>query len=306
MEKPDKTNDFLAKWVNGELSEEELYKFKESKDYVLYKTILEGTELLDLPEVNKKELFNRIQVEKQKEVKVKSLIPKWVYVAAACVALFFGYTFFFNQNVTFESNYGEQLAITLPDGSEVMLNAKSTLYFKKENWKGEKRNVFLEGEGFFKVKKGSAFTVTSGSNKVSVLGTQFNIIANPDFYEVGCYEGKVKVENKMSSKVITKGEGVRDVFSKLEDLRINEEIPSWIGGESSFVNTPLKQVISALEKQYNIGIRADKINQNQRYTGTFTHDNLEIALLTVFDAMDIKFIFVDKTIIVLSTEINEI
>lgn len=61
-------------------------------------------------------------------------------------------------------------------------------------------------------------------------------------------------------------------------------------------------MIIAIEKQYNVIIKSENIDQKLYYTGAFTHDNLQNALHTVFDAMDIKFIFIDNTTIELSEE----
>lgn len=302
MEKPDNIDDFLAKWASGELSEEEINAFKKSKDYILYETILEGTKLLDVPTVDRGELFDRIQEDISKEKRVISIIPGWAYAIAASIALIVGYTVFFNQNITHQSGFGEQLSILLPDSSEVILNAKSKLYYKKGSWKDTERIVFLEGEAFFKVKKGNTFIVKYDKNVVSVLGTQFNVNANPELFEVICYEGKVKVENNTSARILTKGHGVRSINASFEEWKLNDSIPSWTTGESSFTNTPLKQVISSLEKQYRITIQSQNININQRYSGGFAHNNLQNALHTVFDAMNIKFTFTDNTTIELSEE----
>ncbi|WP_074407128.1 MULTISPECIES: FecR family protein [Aquimarina] len=302
MEKSDNIDVFLAKWASGELSEEEINAFKKSKDYTLYETILEGTKLLEVPTVDREKLFDRIQEDVSKEKKVISLIPGWAYAIAASIALILGYTLFFNQNITHQSGFGERLAITLPDGSEAILNAKSKLYYKKGSWENTERIVFLDGEAFFKVKKGNTFTVKSDHNSVSVLGTQFNVNASSKFFEVICYEGKVKVENGISSKIITKGQAVRSIDSSFEEWELNDTAPSWTSGESSFVNTPLQQVISALEKQYKITIKSERIGVDQRYSGGFAHDNLQNALHTIFDAMDIKFIFIDKNTVELSKE----
>ncbi|WP_062054669.1 FecR family protein [Aquimarina longa] len=302
MEDLNNTDDFLAKWASGELSEQEMNTFRQSKDYILYETILEGTKLLDVPKVDNERLFERIHEDVIKNKKVIPMIPKWLYAVAASIALIIGSTFFFNQNTTYQSGFGEQLTIILPDGSETILNAKSKLYYKKSNWKNSERTVFLEGEAFFKVKKGSTFSVKSKDRTVSVLGTQFNVNANHDFFEVICYEGKVKVANTTISKIITKGEAVRNINSSFEEWKLNDTVPSWTIGESSFTNTPLEQVITALENQYQITINSQYIDTNQRYSGGFTHTNLKNALQTIFDAMNIKFNFTDKNTIELSVK----
>ncbi len=300
MEKPNNQEDFLAKWASGELSEEEVTRFKKSKDYILYETILEGTKLLDVPNVDRKELFNKIKNESSKKKKTIAFIPNWAYAIAASIALFIGYTFLFNQNTTYQSGYGEHISIQLPDGSEAILNAKSKLWYKKNNWDKGKRVVFLNGEAFFKVKHGNTFTVKHNNNSVSVLGTKFNVNVITDFFEVICYEGKVKVKGNSFSKTITRGEAIRNINSSIEEWNQNDISPTWIIGESSFKNTPLRQVITALEKQYKVTIQSNGVNLDERYSGGFTHNNLKNALHTIFDAMNINFIFTDNGTIELS------
>ena len=206
MKKYYESNDFLAKWANGELSEEEKETFKKTEDYTYYQVILEGTDLLEIPAYDKESLFEAIQKNKVEQNKVIRLVPKWVYAAAASIALLMGYMFFYNQTISYETGFGEQLAIVLPDNSKVILNAKSKIEYKKENW-GDQRVLTLEGEAYFKVEKGETFRVDTDNGSVTVLGTQFTVNSDYQIFEIICFEGKVKVENKDQSKVLTKGQG---------------------------------------------------------------------------------------------------
>ena len=83
---------------------------------------------------------------------------------------------------------------------------------------------------------------------------------------------------------------------------LNEQAPSWVQDESTFSNAPLKQVIKALEKQYNIVINAKNVDGDMRFTGSFTHTNVKIALRTVFESLEIKFAFKDEKTIDLVLE----
>ena len=85
--------------------------------------------------------------------------------------------------VTEIAKRGSHLAVTLPDGSKVNLNADSRLTYKPYQWIIS-RNVELEGEAFFEVKQGKRFSVKSNQNKVNVLGTSFNIFSRPGNYRV--------------------------------------------------------------------------------------------------------------------------
>ena len=98
--------------------------------------------------------------------------------------------------------------LTLPDGTHVMLNSKSTLLYP-EQFTGATRSVYLIGEANFKVKpdKKHPFIVKANDYQVTALGTEFNVNAYPESHELiaTLLEGCVKVEfNNLMSNVILK------------------------------------------------------------------------------------------------------
>lgn len=298
MEKFYTTDDFLAKWSSGDLSEEQKEAFRQTDDYKYYAAILEGTDLLEVPSFDKGKNFERVQQKMDDDTKVVPLFPKWAYAIVASIVLLIGFVFFINQTISYETGYGEQLALTLPDQSEVILNADSALEHKKKDW-GEERTLELKGEAYFKVHKGSTFTVETANGSVTVLGTQFTVNSENAIFEAICFEGKVRVEKEGQSEVITKGEAVRFINNKFESWSLNSAAPSWLQEESSFTNAPLDQVITALEKQFEVTIKADAIAKELRFTGSFTHTDLNKALRTVFEPLEIKYTFKSENTIVL-------
>lgn len=301
MEKFYNTDDFLAKWSSGDLSEEQKEAFRQTEDYKYYAAILEGTDLLEVPSYDKEKNFEHVQQKLADEKKVVQLIPKWIYAVAASVAIIIGYTFFFNQTTGYETGYGEQLALTLPDQSEVILNADSELEYNAKDWENE-RTLQLTGEAYFEVQKGSTFTVQTDNGSVTVLGTQFTVTSDDGIFEAKCFEGKVRVVKGNLSEVLTKGKAVRLVDNTFENWEFTSTTPSWPQAESSFTNAPLSQVIRALEKQFDVTINSEKINQEPRFSGSFTHTDLQKALRTVFDPLEIKFTFSNENTIDLVIE----
>jgi len=197
--------------------------------------------------------------------------------------------FLFNSDQSFSTKYGEQLSIALPDGSEMILNAKSNAIFDQKNW-DKNRLVTLEGEAFFKVKKGSKFTVTTKHGDVTVLGTQFNVQALHSFFEVKCFEGKVSVVNYKNKEILTAGKAYRNLDGYDPQRWIFEALePSWITNTSSFRSIPLKYVFKELEEQYDITINSSSVDLSIIYTGTFPNNNQEIALNTVFSTLGINY-----------------
>ena len=75
--------------------------------------------------------------------------------------------------------------ITLPDGTQVMINSESTLLYPQQ-FTGDSRCVYLVGEANFKVRRDEAhpFIVKSADFQVTALGTEFNVSAYPEEEEV--------------------------------------------------------------------------------------------------------------------------
>jgi ferric-dicitrate binding protein FerR (iron transport regulator) len=292
---------FLARWLANDLTEEEKRRFEASAEYQDYLQIIESVDLMEAPSFDKKSVLSSIQEKQQSETsKVRTLRTSWLYSAAAVVLLFIGFSYFyFTADTTFETGYGEQITVNLPDGSEVMLNAKSTISFNEGSWDDD-RKVALEGEAYFKVKKGEKFTVQSASGEVEVLGTQFNVLAAAEAFEVKCHEGKVQVTtNSQETALLLQGNAFSSIEGKITTWDFNIKDATWREGESNFREMPLKQVITALENQYNVQFVSQNIDPSLRFTGTFSHKNLKLALRTVFVPMEISYTFKDEKTVIL-------
>ena len=283
---------FLAKWLDGTISDLTLKELVSEQDFIDYKKIKNGLVLLD--ELNRPvaSSFNAINdsISKKRNFKNTQASFKWGLSIAASILVVLGSYFAFSfEEITHETSYAEQKTISLPDGSEVVLNAKSAINFTKKNWPNN-RIIQLKGEAFFKVKKGSTFSVQTPNGLVKVLGTQFNIKDTDTFFEVVCYEGKVSVTNNKNEHVLTTGNAIRKIDGKNSEKYDKEDsLPSWLNGESSFVSVPLKYVILELEKQYDIQIDTHKIDDSIIFTGSFSNKDLKLALVSVFKTMDIKY-----------------
>jgi len=61
MEEKYNSEDFLAKWASDELSDTEREAFKKSNDYAYYQAILDGTELLQVPNFEQNIFYQKLQ-----------------------------------------------------------------------------------------------------------------------------------------------------------------------------------------------------------------------------------------------------
>ena len=126
----------------------------------------------------------------------------WFYAAASIAAIAIilpSIAFFYTKSEVAER--GSHLAVALPDGSKVDLNAESEISYKPLWW-FISRDVKLKGEAYFEVEKGSKFDVHSTQYTVSVLGTSFNVFSRAGKFNVTCLTGKVNVSDKSESVIL--------------------------------------------------------------------------------------------------------
>lgn len=284
---------YLAKWLNNELSETELSDFKKSDEYASYMKIVDASKKLEAPKFDIEKAYENFKDAQELEsVKVLPLRPfkSFIRVAAAIAILLTGSYFFLNSlDQSFSTQLAERTEVQLPDNSEIVLNADSRISFSEKKW-DEKRNVALDGEAFFKVAKGKKFTVSTDAGTVSVLGTQFNVENRKDFFEVTCYEGLVSVNYQNTERKLPAGTSFLVVNGKImNDTAIKNGQPSWVNNESSFKSIPLKYVFAEFERQFNIQVKTENVDTNQLFTGTFSNTAIKIALESISTPSKISY-----------------
>ena len=276
---------YLAKWLNDELSPEELEAFKQSPEYASYKKLADISSQLEAPAFDVEQAFaDNLAKRGTKATKVVLLSTyKIVWRVAAAIAVLFALTLGYISSLTerVTTQYAERQEIVLPDASEVILNAGSELSYHSRKW-AEDRRVKLEGEAFFKVAKGQTFTVETEAGEIQVLGTQFNVEQRKGFFEVSCYEGLVRVSYQGTEKELPAGASLILVDGNEVSASVPvHAAPSWIFNESSFNSIPLAFVLAELKRQYDIEVTTQDIDLSQHFTGTFSNTNLDLALQSI-------------------------
>lgn len=275
----------ILRWLNNELSEDEVNDLKQSENLETLEKIAFYASQMQAPKMDEQQALDAFKERhlSKKDTKVIPLNFKtFIRVAAVFVVLLASsYFLFFNNAKSFETQIAQTQNVTLPDASEVILNAHSTLKYNKKTWK-DKRDLELSGEAFFKVSKGQKFTVHTHVGSVQVLGTQFNVKERPNYFEVQCYEGLVAVTYNNKTLKLSKGKSFRVLNGAIQVVEdFNAENPSWLQAESSFDKVPLSQVVSELERQYDLNIDYKAVDGSQLFTGTFTHSDKNIALQSI-------------------------
>ncbi|MCW8849830.1 MAG: FecR domain-containing protein, partial [Melioribacteraceae bacterium] len=189
----------------------------------------------------------------------------------------------------------QKLEVELPDGSIANLNSGSKIEFY-ENFEDDKREVTLEGEAFFSVKKdGRPFTIKTDNAITKVLGTKFNVWARAKETRVIVKEGKVSLaENKHSAEVIlTPGESSKVVESNapVKPIKVDPDyLLGWLNDRIVFSNTNLQEISKELERKYNVQIDiVDPELLEYNLTGTFENEKIDTVLTKICLALNLKY-----------------
>jgi ferric-dicitrate binding protein FerR (iron transport regulator) len=160
--------------------------------------------------------------------------------------------------------------VLLKDGSLVILKPKSSIIYGKD-FNIKKREVFLIGQAFFKVKRNitKPFVVHSGDLNTEVLGTSFWVKSNArnNQIEVSVTSGKVSVysskvsdNNNLNGVILTRNQKVVfDILSKTINPTIVDNplpilTPDFSKVQLIFQATPLQSVLSTMSKHYGVEI----------------------------------------------------
>ncbi len=226
---------------------------------------------------------------------------------------------------------GSRTHIILPDGSDVWLNADSYLKYPV-NFMGDLREVELQGEGYFIVKKyeGSQFIVNTSDIKVKVLGTTFNIKTYPEegTVETTLVEGKIELQRTKAGKkgkVISmkseqrvtyiKDEG-KVVLSEIKEMNASigravvvpgnifiadsvktELYTAWKDGRLIIENEPLEELAIKLERRFDVKIEfGNDKTRELKFTGILENETLEQVLYAMELSSPIKYKIDKKTV----------
>jgi ferric-dicitrate binding protein FerR (iron transport regulator) len=281
----------LAKWLAGELSKSELQVFEQSSDFKIYQKIATYSSQLEAPTFDENKLYDQVISVKKESGKVIAMHQRLWFKIAAMFLLFAGLSFFYKSNIAISeySDNGARTSFSLPDNSQVILNSGSEINYQKWNW-GNHRHLELAGEAYFRVAKGKKFEVETALGKVTVLGTQFNVKARKNRFDVTCYEGRVKVNYQNQQVVITKGNRVSfldGVLLKIPNTTATK--PEWTAGELTFVNENLNAILEEMERNYDCEFQRDNIATSQLFTGTLPADNIEKGLQILSSIYQLKY-----------------
>lgn len=185
---------------------------------------------------------------------------------------------------TIETPRGGQYKILLSDGTEVWLNAASSLSYPGA-FNGPVREVTVTGEVFFQVAKNKAkpFIVKAGDIKNIVTGTSFNVSAYPDEAEIKTtlVTGGLHVTGHNGNVVLKPGQQavVSPKTIAVHQVDLSEYI-SWTNDEFSFENKNIESIMKSISRWYDVDIYYQgNRHDNRKFGGTYTRTKGLSALL---------------------------
>ncbi|MFV0592474.1 MAG: FecR family protein [Draconibacterium sp.] len=218
-------------------------------------------------------------------------LSRYLQAAAAVVVLLLG---FYTVNNVFSHDkvktaFAEQTKFSLPDGTQVALNAGSKITWSEKNFP-DHRSLKLNGEAYFNVKKGSRFSIHTKNGTVEILGTQLNVFSRNNEFWVSCISGKVKVSSANKTQIIRPGEMAELTPSGLVKTSENniERTISWQNGVFYFEDQPLVSIFDALERQFDVNVSFNG-NNVRSMTVTFSNKSLQEALDVICIPMGLKY-----------------
>lgn len=235
------------------------------------------------------------------------------------------------ETITLSTPRGGTYSIRLPDGTQVWLNAASTLTYPSR-FTIHERVVQLEGEAYFDVQaladqQGVArpFQVESATQRIEVLGTEFNVSAYADesVARTTLVEGSVRVypkenaglngesalgrsESLPSSRQILQtglllkpGEQSRTDGQNFSKVSVNvRDYTDWKHGEFVFRNETTREVLLRLGRWYDVELgELSPRSLEERFSGTISrYGDFPTVLDIMSEAAGLRFQVEDRTV----------
>lgn len=193
---------------------------------------------------------------------------------------------------------GGTYKITLVDGTQVWLNAASTIKYPSQ-FASNERIVELEGEAYFQVKtvyqkngEKIPFKVISNHQEVQVLGTQFNINAYLEQLAIKTtlVEGTVAVSANQDRVILSPNQQAIVSAGKTKVKQVNvADYIAWRDGKFSFDGKTFEETMNEIGRWYDLDIIYENGIPKEELMGD-AYRNQKISLvLRLLDVAEIDY-----------------
>ncbi len=201
------------------------------------------------------------------------------------------------EHLSFYTEKGVKGFIILPDSSKVWLNSDTKITFP-QSFYGNTRNVKLEGEAYFEVRKDSLHPMiveTQRNFNVKVLGTSFNLKCYPNDSkaEATLYSGRISMVSCINDQVMEEIIELKPnqsfifeqkvKFPKLITNNKPDDLKAWKEGSLIFKDTPMDEVFKILERWHGTNFVVNNPNiYNYKLSAHFSSESI-IQIMEIID-----------------------
>ena len=261
-----------------------------------------------------KRLFRRLEEEGGRQQHRRLNVRAWMKVAAVLAIVLLlggaGYHFFYAGPGAGEPllavTIGDEIKeVVLPDGTKVWLNRHTTLRYP-EAFGEDKRRVYLEGEGYFEVKRDSdkPFVVQSEAMQVRVLGTVFNLKSDEESRSAVAtlLKGEIEVKGNHDEGMVVLAPGQRAELNGLSRRLVVKQgdtgFESWHSRQFIFDKADIFTIARTLEHSYGVKvILSPDINIQKTYTGVLPRkDSVEEVLNQLGNVIPVNYKIVGNSV----------
>ena len=237
--------------------------------------------------------------------KTRSLFPRIaVGIAASFILAFSAYYFLSDKNITPTEYVASivQESITLPDGSNVVLDIESRINISEDFMND--RSLILEGRAYFSVihmENDNPFTVTIPDATITVIGTEFSVSTNGEDSQVSVESGRVEVAGE--NRRVQLGSGDLLLIEDNNFINLENRSPnyfSWKDKTINFDDAQLSNILTELSWIYNTTINIDAIQKIStcRLTTEYNNMSLENILAELKSQIDLDYTYKEGGIVV--------
>ncbi|MBP6057481.1 MAG: FecR family protein [Nitrosomonas sp.] len=210
------------------------------------------------------------------------------FILVASVLVSIGWMEYNAETVTYMTQTGERRTVALSDGSSIDLNTATRLQVRISPLQ---RKIMLQaGEAIFDVYHEwlRSFSVQAGDLMVHDIGTRFNVRLHNDAVSVAVLQGAVEINGERMNEGYQRNYQPGAGLSHMQPIDI-EKIESWKHGRLIFRQSPLREVVTELERYHSVRFFfADPSIANETLSGMFDTDDLDLFLASVEKILPVK------------------
>ena len=294
-------NTLLAKWLEGNINPDELQELQKEYDLSKLEKVLKRQKEFDITtrsnevmwEDFEKRVANLEHNKKNKKIS-KNIIIGFIFISIFAI----GAWFYFNNNAPkkIETPPAKTEEIKYADGTKIHISPNSSIEYDEKKW-ATHRTIYLDGQAFFEVEKGSPFIVKTKEGEIEALGTKFDVWEIDGLMNVQCFEGSIKVISGGASKILTANQQVfvtENKLEKVEAMELNQ--PDWLQAQRIYKKVPLRGVLNDIERFYGVKIDATTVSIDNNFGGVIPTNDFDKALNYLTKSLNWTYSIKDKTI----------